>query len=107
MDDENENERIGKYFISIDTFENMLYNFQERYSDLKKHFMVFYDEGGAIGRRYRRQDEVGTPYCITVDSQTLEDQTVTVRERDSMGQERVSIDKIKMYLDEKLKFPVL
>ncbi len=59
---------------------------------LRPHFKVFYDEAGAIGRRYRRQDEIGTPYGITVDSDTLVDQTVTVRERDSMAQERVHID---------------
>ncbi len=59
---------------------------------LRPHFKVFYDESGAIGRRYRRQDEIGTPYGVTVDSDTLADHTVTVRERDSMAQERVSID---------------
>ena len=59
---------------------------------LKKHFNVFYDEKGAVGRRYRRQDEAGTPYCITVDSQTLVDQTVTIRDRDSLQQWRVKID---------------
>lgn len=67
-------------------------------SDLRGHFRVFYDEGGAVGRRYRRQDEIGTPFCITVDSQTSTDQTVTVRERDSMGQERVAIDSLAHYL---------
>ena len=51
-----------------------------------------YDEGGSIGRRYRRQDEIGTPFCVTVDHQTLEDGTVTVRDRDSLAQERVPID---------------
>ena len=61
------------------------------YHDLKKHFKVFYDGGGAVGRRYRRMDEAGTPYCITVDGQTLEDDTVTVRERDSMEQTRHKI----------------
>ncbi len=66
--------------------------------ELRKNFKVFYDDKGAIGRRYRRQDEAGTPYCITVDTQTLEDQTVTVRERDSMSQERISIDKLNLYL---------
>ena len=70
--------------------------------DLQKHFRVFYDDSGAIGRRYRRQDEIGTPYCFTVDSQTLQDQTVTVRERDSMKQERVAISKVKEYLLEKI-----
>lgn len=72
------------------------------YEDLKPKFMVFYDESGAIGRRYRRQDEAGTPFGITVDSQTLEDQTVTVRERDSMEQDRISTEQIVNYLQEKL-----
>ena len=62
------------------------------YRDLKSHFNVFYDEKGAVGRRYRRQDEIGTPFCITVDGQTLEDRTVTVRDRDSLDQWRVKID---------------
>ena len=70
--------------------------------DLKKCFTCFYDQKGAIGRRYRRQDEAGTPYCVTVDGQTMEDKTVTVRERDSMNQERISIDKVKTYLRDKL-----
>ncbi|MFQ5771538.1 MAG: glycine--tRNA ligase [bacterium] len=70
--------------------------------NLKKHLIVFYDEGGAIGRRYRRQDEAGTPFCLTVDSQTLEDDTVTVRERDSMNQERVHSDHLLQYLREKI-----
>jgi len=71
-------------------------------TDLRKNFKVFYDDKGAVGRRYRRQDEAGTPFCITVDTQTLEDQTVTVRERDSMEQERVVIDQLSVYLDQKL-----
>jgi glycyl-tRNA synthetase len=57
---------------------------------------------GAIGRRYRRQDEVGTPYCITVDFESLEDQAVTVRERDAMNQERVSLDQVERYLNDRL-----
>jgi len=72
------------------------------YNDLKKYFNCFYDEKGAVGRRYRRQDEAGTPYCVTVDGQTLQDNTVTVRERDSMEQIRVSTDQLKWYLCEKL-----
>jgi glycyl-tRNA synthetase len=72
------------------------------YQDLKKHFMVFYDESGAIGRRYRRQDEAGTPFGITVDSQTLQDQTVTVRARDAMTQERVASDRLVNYLWDKI-----
>ena len=73
------------------------------YGDLKKHFNCFYDEKGAVGRRYRRQDEAGTPFCITVDGQTTEDNTVTVRDRDSMEQVRVSTDKLLNYLREKLE----
>jgi glycyl-tRNA synthetase len=62
------------------------------YRTLKPHFNVFYDEKSAVGRRYRRQDEIGTPYCITVDGQTLEDNTVTFRDRDSLEQWRVRVD---------------
>jgi glycyl-tRNA synthetase len=65
---------------------------QDIYKALKKRFNAFYDEKGAVGRRYRRQDEAGTPYCITVDGQTLTDQTVTVRDRDSLKQWRVKVD---------------
>jgi glycyl-tRNA synthetase len=62
--------------------------------ELRKSFSVFYDESAAIGRRYRRQDEVGTPYCITVDGQTMEDGTVTIRNRDTLQQERVAADHV-------------
>ena len=62
---------------------------KEIYTALKQRFVVFYDEKGAVGRRYRRQDEAGTPYCITVDGQTLQDNTVTIRDRDSLEQWRV------------------
>lgn len=72
--------------------------------ELKKSFKVFYDESGAVGRRYRRQDECGTPYCITVDSQTIEDGTVTIRERDSMQQERINKDNLHAYISDKIKF---
>ena len=72
------------------------------FDDLRKHFASFYDDGGSIGRRYRRQDEAGTPFAITVDSQTLEDQTVTVRERDTMKQERVDMSQLHGYFIEKL-----
>jgi glycyl-tRNA synthetase len=71
-------------------------------TDLRKNYKVFYDDKGAVGRRYRRQDEAGTPFCITVDTQTLEDKTVTVRERDSMEQERIVIDNLSSYLLNKL-----
>ena len=67
--------------------------------DLRPHMRVTYDESGAIGRRYRRMDEVGTPFCLTVDSDTLEDQTVTVRERDTMEQQRVPIADLRSYIE--------
>ncbi len=70
------------------------------YLELRKHMKVFYDESGSIGRRYRRQDEAGTPFGITVDSQTLEDNTATLRSRDDMNQERIKIDRI---LDKMMK----
>ncbi len=70
--------------------------------DLRKRFPVFYDEGGSIGRRYRRQDEAGTPFGVTVDGQTTQDQTVTVRDRDTLQQDRVSMDKLAEYLTERL-----
>lgn len=71
-------------------------------ADLKKSFVCVYDDTGAIGKLYRRQDEVGTLYCVTVDVQSLEDKQVTVRDRDTMQQERISIEKLKEYLIEKL-----
>ena len=69
---------------------------------LSKYYNVEYDEAGSIGKRYRRQDEIGTPYCITVDFDTLEDGCVTVRDRDSMQQVRMPVGAVKAYLDEKL-----
>jgi glycyl-tRNA synthetase len=70
--------------------------------DLRRAFPVFYDESGAIGRRYRRQDEVGTPWCITVDGQSTQDGTVTVRDRDTLQQERIASDRLREHLQEKL-----
>jgi glycyl-tRNA synthetase len=70
--------------------------------DLRRRHPVFYDESGAIGRRYRRQDEVGTPFCVTVDGQSLEDGTVTVRDRDSLQQVRVAADRLTEVLAERL-----
>jgi glycyl-tRNA synthetase len=69
---------------------------------LRQFWNVDFDDAQAIGRRYRRQDEIGTPYCVTVDFDTLDDQAVTVRERDSMTQERVSEDKVTDYLIQRL-----
>ncbi|HHT65494.1 MAG: glycine--tRNA ligase [Caldicoprobacterales bacterium] len=77
---------------------------QELYQKLAVRFNVDYDETGSIGKRYRREDEIGTPYCITVDFDTLEDQAVTVRDRDTMEQVRLPIDELTTYLDKKIQF---
>ncbi|MFH1207001.1 MAG: glycine--tRNA ligase [Patescibacteria group bacterium] len=74
------------------------------YHDLQKHFMVAYDDVSSIGRRYRRQDEIGTPYCITFDFDSLEDKKVTVRDRDTMKQERIGIGELVGYLGKFLGF---
>jgi glycyl-tRNA synthetase len=71
-------------------------------AELRRRWNVDFDDASAIGRRYRRQDEIGTPYCVTVDFDTLEDQAVTIRERDSMKQERVGLDSVVGYLSERL-----
>ncbi|ASN40096.1 MAG: glycine--tRNA ligase [Paeniglutamicibacter terrestris] len=71
-------------------------------AELRKTWNIDFDDAGAIGRRYRRQDEIGTPFCITVDFDTLEDQAVTIRDRDTMTQERVALDQVRTYLSERL-----
>ncbi len=68
--------------------------------ELRRHFDVFYDEAGSVGRRYARQDEIGTPFCLTVDGQTTQDQTVTIRHRDTLEQERCAIDRLRERLTE-------
>ena len=74
------------------------------YDKLSKKFMCDYDETGSIGKRYRRQDEIGTPFCVTIDFDTLEDETVTVRDRDTMEQIRVKIDELENWIEEKIEF---
>jgi len=75
---------------------------REIYDSLKKHMQCEFDDNGNVGKRYRRQDEIGTPYCITVDFQSLEDHTVTVRDRDTMGQERVGVGGLEAYVRDQL-----
>ena len=77
---------------------------REVYELLAKHFMVDFDDSGAIGKRYRRQDEIGTPLCITIDFDTLEDETVTVRDRDTMAQVRMPIAELEGYIQKKIDF---
>ncbi len=74
------------------------------YQKLTKDFMCDYDETGSIGKRYRREDEIGTPYCVTIDFDTLEDNCVTIRDRDTMEQVRVPIDELKNWIQEKMTF---
>ncbi len=74
------------------------------YADLSKHFMVDYDDAGSIGKRYRRQDEIGTPYCITYDFDSVEDNCVTVRDRDTMEQQRLPISELESFIESKLDF---
>lgn len=74
------------------------------FAELSKHFNVDYDLAGSIGKRYRREDEIGTPYCITVDFESLEDGCVTVRDRDTMAQERISMSNVKQFIEDKLVF---
>ena len=74
------------------------------YEQLSADFMTDYDDAGSIGKRYRRQDEIGTPFCITYDFESVDDGCVTVRDRDTMQQERVAIDKLNDYIAEKIKF---
>ena len=77
----------------------------EVFESLRGQLQAEYDEGGSIGKRYRRQDEIGTPFCVTIDHQSLEDRTVTVRDRDSLAQERVAIDELPAVLGARLAAP--
>ena len=72
------------------------------YRDLKKRWNVFYDDTAAIGKRYRRMDEIGTPFCFTVDGETATNDTVTIRDRDKMTQERIAADQVVNYLADRL-----
>ena len=78
---------------------------QEVYRELRERVQAEYDEGGAIGRRYRRQDEIGTPWAVTIDHQSLQDRTVTLRDRDSLAQDRIAIDELAKEIDRRLREP--
>jgi glycyl-tRNA synthetase len=77
---------------------------QKLRDDLRRRWMITYDSGSNIGKLYRRQDEIGTPYCVTIDFQTLDDQAVTIRDRDTMQQERVAIADLHAWFDAKFDF---
>ena len=96
---------IAPYKVAILPLQkNLSEKAMEVYSNLSKHFMVTYDEAGSIGKRYRRQDEIGTPMCVTIDFDTLEDNTVTIRDRDTMEQIRIKINDLVNYVNEKIKY---
>ena len=76
----------------------------EIYNELSKYFMCSYDETGSIGKRYRRSDAIGTPWCLTVDNDTLENGTVTLRDRDTMEQVTLKLDEVKDYIEERINF---
>jgi glycyl-tRNA synthetase len=97
--------RLAPYQVAVlplSKKETLTPTAREVLSLVQPHFMCEYDETQAIGRRYRRQDEIGTPYCVTIDFDTLDDRAVTVRERDSMAQDRIAIDALVPYLHDKL-----
>src|SRR5207342_246713 len=71
-------------------------------AELRNYWNVEFDDAAAIGKRYRRQDEIGTPFCVTVDFETLDDQAVTIRDRDTMAQERIGLDSVRAWLAERL-----
>ena len=94
---------IAPYKVAVLPLQkNLSEKAKEVYKELQKHFMATYDEAGSIGKRYRRQDEIGTPFCVTIDFDTLENNTVTIRSRDSMQQDVVKIDEIVEYLNKKI-----
>lgn len=96
---------IAPYKVAILPLQkNLSEKAKEIYSLLSKEFMCDYDEAGSIGKRYRRQDEIGTPFCVTIDFDTLENNSVTIRDRDSMQQIRLDINQLVPYISEKIKF---
>ena len=96
---------IAPYKVAVLPLQkNLSEKAMEVYRMLSKNFMVTYDEAGSIGKRYRRQDEIGTPMCVTIDFDTIENNTVTIRDRDTMEQIRLSIDELVKHVEEKTKF---
>ena len=96
---------IAPYKVAVLPLQkNLSEKAMEVYRTLAKHFMVTYDEAGSIGKRYRRQDEIGTPMCVTIDFDTLENNTVTIRDRDTMEQIRLSVDELIDYVTEKIAY---
>ena len=76
----------------------------EIYREFSKYFNTTYDESGSIGKRYRRQDAIGTPFCITIDDETINNGTVTIRDRDTMEQVTLKLEEVRYYIEERIKF---
>ena len=96
---------LAPYKVAVLPLSKKLFDkAQEVYENLAKKFVCDYDEAGSIGKRYRREDEIGTPYCVTIDFDTLEDNKVTIRDRDTMEQIRISIDEVEKYIESKIEF---
>ncbi len=96
---------IAPYKVAVLPLQkNLSEKAKEIYGVLCKKLMCDYDEAGSIGKRYRRQDEIGTPFCVTVDFDTLNDNTVTVRDRDSMEQIRLNADELVAYIERLVEF---
>lgn len=110
--DENDTRVVLKLHPALAPFKAAVFPLTKKLKDeagkiyemLSEKYMVDYDDAGSIGKRYRRHDEIGTPFCITFDYESLEDQSVTIRHRDTMEQERIAIADLKTYLEEKLKY---
>ncbi len=96
-------ERHGEPVVKVEVAGLATTVAQEVHRELRGAMQAEYDEGGSIGKRYRRQDEIGTPFCVTIDHQSLEDGTVTVRDRDTLSQERVASDRVREFLAAKLE----
>ncbi|MBQ7164869.1 MAG: glycine--tRNA ligase [Clostridia bacterium] len=96
---------IAAYKVAVLPLQkNLSDKAKEVFDSLSKKFMITYDDAGSIGKRYRRQDEIGTPYCVTIDFDTLEDNTVTVRDRDTMEQIRLPVSELEAFVNEKIQF---
>ena len=96
---------IAPYKVAVLPLQkNLSEKAREIYKKLSKHFMCTYDESGSIGKRYRRQDQIGTPFCVTIDFDTLENNKVTIRDRDSMEQISIDVDEVAKYVEDKIRF---
>ena len=102
--DSDANDNLSEHLSPTTLVTMTVFDCRELFEELSKTFNVDFDETGSIGKRYRRQDEIGTPVCITYDFDSLEDGCVTVRDRDTMEQQRIKIENVASYISEKIAF---